>query len=159
MEEIARRTGVSVGAVYRFFSNKADIVAALVERYGREHGTTAAAQLSPDNLVRPAEEVIGGYFQAFTALVAQQPGCRGLSRAGHLFGSSTLADTWTSDIEGLLAAQAPGLSAAARQRSARTFTGLSGWLILHAIESGDAIDEELREAATVMVGYIHELQR
>jgi hypothetical protein len=39
------------------------------------------------------------------------------------------------------------------------FLTLSGWLILDAIESDTPVDGGLREAKTVMVGYIHQLRR
>ena len=159
-EEIARRAGVSIGSVYRLFPNKAAIAEALAERYALEHDAAAALQFTAASLARPAEEIISDFFDVFSSLVATQPGWQGLGRAGYLFGGDPVPNAnWDRQLEAFFATQVPTLGPASRRRAARTFRALSGWLLFHAVGSDDQLRKALKEAETVMVGYVHELRR
>jgi AcrR family transcriptional regulator len=162
MEEVARRAGVSIGAVYRFFPSKAALVATMTDLYRGQHEAFAAEVHDPASLTRPAEEVIQDYFSGFAALAENQPGWKGLTRAGHLFGAGT-ASEWTVRLERWLAAQIPGLEGHRRRSAAITIQALTGWLLLHAAEVDDDTDDDLdsafREAQTVLVGYLRELAK
>jgi AcrR family transcriptional regulator len=158
MEEVARRAGVSIGAVYRFFPSKAALVATLTDLYRGQHEAFAAKVHDPASLRRPAAEVIQDYFSGFAALAENQPGWKGLTRAGHLFGAGT-ASEWTVRLERWLAAQIPGLEGHRRRSAAITIQALTGWLLLHAAEVDDDLDGAFQEAQTVLVGYLGELAK
>ncbi|OCB26383.1 hypothetical protein A5674_19575 [Mycobacterium malmoense] len=160
MEEVARRAGVSIGAVYRFFPNKAALVEGLAERYEQQHVSAVLPLFTPESLTRSADDIIGEFFRIFSSLVQDQPGWQGLSRAGYLFAKNpSTHKEWTATLERFLGQQIPTLQPKARRRAANMFAALSGWLILNAIESASSTEEGLREAMTVMVGYVHELRR
>ncbi len=159
MEEVARRAGVSVGATYRFFPNKKALADGLAERYATQHIRAVLPQFTSESLELPAEDIIGSFFHTFSSLVARQPGWKSLSRAGYLFGSDpALNKDMNALLQKFVAAQVPTLRPAARRRAARMFLSLSGWLLLDAIESTN-VKQGLREAETVMTGYVHELRQ
>ena len=113
-----------------------------------------------ESLTRSADKIIGEFFATFSSLVGAQPGWQGLSRAGYLFAKNPAKrKEWSVTLERFFGAQVPTLPPKARRRAARMFLTLSGWLILDAIESDTPVDGGLREAKTVMVGYIHQLRR
>jgi AcrR family transcriptional regulator len=158
MEEVARRAGVSIGAVYRFFPSKSALIATLTELYRGQHEDFGADVHDPASLTRPAADVVRDYFSGFASLAQNQPGWRGLTRVGHLFGPGT-ASEWTVRLERWLAAQIPGLKPRRRKAAAITIQALTGWLLLHAAEVEDGLDGALQEAQTVLVGYLRELER
>jgi AcrR family transcriptional regulator len=156
MEEVARRAGVSIGAVYRFFPSKSALIATMTDLYRSQHEACGATVHGPASLTRPAADVIGDYFSGFASLAQNQPGWQGLTRAGHLFGSG-VASQWTVRLERWLAAQVPGLDARRRRNAAITIQALTGWLLLHAAEDQNGLDGALEEAQTVLAGYVGEL--
>lgn len=159
MEEVARRAGVSIGAVYRFFPNRKALAEGLAERYAAQHISAVLPLFTTESLMLPAQDIIASFFKTFSSLVADQPGWKSLSRAGYLFGSNpALNDDMNTLLQRFFAAQVPALRPAARRRAARMFLALSGWLLLEAIDSGASVEQGLREAETVMVGYVHELR-
>ncbi len=64
VREICGEAGLSAGAVYSYFPAKADIVAALAERYGRPRQARAHARLDPD---REAPHGLGESLQSILA--------------------------------------------------------------------------------------------
>lgn len=160
MEEVARRAGVSIGAVYRFFPNKAALVSGLAERYEEQHVSALLPVFTPESMARPVDEIIAETFGTFSALVGDQPGWRGLSRAGYLFGKNpTALKEWNTNLERFFVAQVPSLRPASRRRASRMFLALVCWLMLDVIESGQPVEQGLREAEAVLVGYVRELHR
>jgi AcrR family transcriptional regulator len=158
MDEVARRAGVSIGAVYRFFPSKSALIATLAGLYRGQHEELGARIHGPASLTLPAADVVRDYFSGFALLAQNQPGWRGLTRAGHLFGAGT-ASEWTVRLERWLAAQIPGLRPRRRKAAAVTIQALTGWLLLHAAEVEDGLDGALQEAQTVLVGYLAEMVR
>ncbi|HEX4431663.1 MAG TPA: TetR/AcrR family transcriptional regulator [Frankiaceae bacterium] len=156
MEEVARRAGVSIGAVYRFFPSKSALIATLTDLYRGQHEAFGAKVHDPASLTRPAADVIKDYFSGFASLAQNQPGWQGLTRAGYLFGSG-VASQWTVRLERWLAAQVPGLDVRRRRNAAITIQALTGWLLLHAAEDADGLDGALQEAQTVLEGYVGQL--
>lgn len=163
-EQIARHAGASIGAVYRFFPNKASLAANLAERYALEQQAAAIRHFDEANLVRPAEDIIGEFFASFSDMLGTQLGWRGLMKAGYLFkGNSAHAPPaashdWDALLERFFLVQVPQLSADERRVAARMFVSLTAWLLLQVAESTEPLDIGLREAHTVMVGYIRELR-
>lgn len=163
-EEISRRAGVSIGALYRFFPNKAAIAATLAQRYFGQHYAVALRQFSDEALNRPAGVIIRDFIADFAALLAQQPGWQGLTRSGYLFGSRErrrdhTEPDWLGLLERFFQAQTPALSHAEQRRAARTFAALTGWLLLQAAQRAEPLEESLQEAETVMTGYVCQLNR
>lgn len=164
-EQIARHAGASIGAVYRFFPNKASLAADLAERYALQQQAAAIQHFEEANLARPAEEIVGEFFESFADLLGSQLGWRGLMKAGYLFNADSghappaASHDWDALLERFFQAQVPQLAADERRIAARMFVSLTAWLLLRVAESTEPLDVGLREARTVMVGYIQELRR
>jgi AcrR family transcriptional regulator len=158
MEEIARRAGVSIGTLYRFFPSKTALIAALVERYHEQYDAVATPLFDPSRLATPADEIVAEFFSGFTRLVRTQPGWQGLTRAGELFGGR-VTEQWTARLEQLVAIQVPGLGPRRRRSAAVMIQALTGWLLLYAVEVDGGLEASLREAHAVLTGYLMELRR
>lgn len=159
MEEIARRAEVSIGSVYRFFPGKDELISTLVDEYTRQHESSAMRLYAEESLARPAEVVIHEFVAGFLELVERQPGWRGLTQAGYLFGVGTLIDQWNERIDRFLQHQVPGLPRRRRAVVAATFQGLTSWLIMQAASSDRPLSGSLRETEAVLHGYVLQLRR
>jgi AcrR family transcriptional regulator len=158
MEEISRRAGVSVGALYRFFPSKPALLDAMAERYHAEHALVFAGLFEPESLLRTAEEITDDFFDRFVDLVNREPGWRGLTRAGILF-TGPPQQEWTARLERYIDMQAPGLPRERLRAAALTYQMLTGWLMLHSAAAEPGFEASLREARTLLVGYMKELRR
>lgn len=157
--EIARRAGVSIGSLYRFFPSKSDLVHTMVEQYRQEHESSAIELFGEESLRRPAEEIVHEFVVSFLDVVATQPGWKGLTQAGYLFGGGTTADGWQQRVDRFLRHQVPAMPAGRRGHVAATFQALTGWLLLHAASSETTLRANLRETEAVLLGYVLELRR
>jgi AcrR family transcriptional regulator len=159
MEEIARRAAVSIGTLYRFYPSKPALVGDIVDRYRRQHESSGAQFFDDASLARPADAVVRDFFRQFLTVVAKQPGWRGLTQAGYLFAAGDGSEEWQARLERFFERQVPGLSRRRRATVAATFQALTGSLLLHAAHSGGALAANLREAESVLLGYVGELRR
>src|SRR5215831_18711983 len=73
MDAVARRAGVSIGAVYRFFENRDALVATLALRWHERIQEAALPQYSDESLERDAEAVIDDFLAAFRRVLDDLP--------------------------------------------------------------------------------------
>jgi AcrR family transcriptional regulator len=122
---IAARAGVSPGTLYQFFGNKAALAEALGTRYASQMRAAEAEVLACQESAAPASELIGRTIDVLVTVNLDQPGAAALfdgesgdpglreTPAHHLHAVAT------ERLDALLAARAPDLPAADRDRCVR----------------------------------------
>ena len=156
MEEIARRSGLSIGALYRFFASKKLLVRAMAETYRAQQSERAASLWDPSQLSKPTDQFVAQFLEGLLDLSKRQPGFVGLVRSGQLFGYGP-SEEWTDRMEVFFEIHTPALSHERRHSAAIMIQRLTGWLLVAASSGDSPLEEALLETRTVMVGYIHQL--
>jgi AcrR family transcriptional regulator len=157
MDAIARRAGVSIGAVYRFFENRDAVVVTLARRCSERLQEAALPQFSDESLQREADAVITDFLTAFRRVLAELPGARGLLTA--VLTHPTMQETmlWTSHVERYVERYAPGLRPARRRQAAHTYQVVTTSLMAGAFGPGRRESAQLRETRSVLLGYTQQL--
>jgi AcrR family transcriptional regulator len=157
MDAIARRAGVSIGAVYRFFENRDAVVATLALRCSEHIQDAALPQFSEESLQRDADAVITDFLAAFRQVLDALPGARGLLSA--VFTHPTVQETmlWTTHVERFIERYAPGLRPARRRQAAHTYQVVTTTLMAGAVVSGQRMSAQLNETRSVLLGYTNQL--
>ena len=157
MDAIARRAGVSIGAVYRFFENRDAVVATLALRCSERIQEAALPQFSDESLQRDADAVISDFLAAFRRVLDELPGARGLLSS--VFTHPTVQETmlWTSHVERFVERYAPGLRPARRRQAALTYQVVTTSLMAGAVDPGQRMSAQLHETRAVLLGYTNQL--
>jgi AcrR family transcriptional regulator len=157
MDAIARRAGVSIGAVYRFFENQDAVVATVALRCSERIQEAALPQFSEASLQREADAVITDFLGAFLRVLDDVPGSRGLLSA--VFTQPTVQETllWTAHVERFIERYAPGLRPARRRQAAHTYQVIATTLMARAVDPGQRTSAQLKETRTVLLGYTNQL--
>jgi AcrR family transcriptional regulator len=157
MDAIARRAGVSIGAVYRFFENQDAVVATVALRCRDAIQEAALPQFSDASLQREADAVITDFLAAFLLVLDDVPGSRGLLSA--VFTQPTVQETllWTAHVEHFIERYAPGLRPARRRQAAHTYQVITATLMARAVDPGQRTSAQLKETRTVLLGYTNQL--
>jgi len=159
MDAVARRAGVSIGAVYRFFENRDAIVATLTVRFREVLQEVSIPLFEDESLERKPEQVIDDFLRGFRHAVDAVPGARGLLTAA--FGHATRPEMafWSERLDRFIQRYAPGLSRARRREATSTFQLVTATLMAGVSGSGPRMAPRLAEARTVLVGYTYQLAR
>jgi len=157
MDAIARRAGVSIGAVYRFFENQDAVVATLALRISERIQEAALPQFSDASLQRDADAVITDFLDAFRGVLDGVPGARGLLSA--VFMHPTVQETmlWTTHVERFIERYAPGLRPARQRQAAHTYQVVTTSLMAGAVVPGQRKSAQLHETRSVLLGYTNQL--
>ena len=157
MDAIARRAGVSIGAVYRFFENRDAVVATLAARCRERIQEAALPQFSDESLERDAEAVITDFLNGFRRVLDELPGASGLLAA--VFNQPTVHETmlWTAHLERFIERYAPGLRPARRRHAAYAYQVITTSLMTGADGAGRRITPQLHETRSVLLGYTNQL--
>lgn len=157
MDAIARRAGVSIGAVYRFFENQHAIVATVANRCSERIQEAALPQFSDESLERDADAVITDFLAAFLRVLDEVPGSRGLLSA--VFTHPTVQETllWTAHVERFIERYAPGLRPARRRQAAQAYQVITTTLMARAVDPGQRTSAQLEETRSVLLGYTNQL--
>jgi AcrR family transcriptional regulator len=159
MEAIATRAGVSIGSVYRFFNDKQSLILTLAERWRARCDKMFVQLYTPESFEREADAVIDDFITWLGQLLSEFAGARALLSATFVAPEHSADDTWTRDVERFIDHYAPGLPAARRRIAAHTYKSVTSALMVVAVNAGPAMTHHLREARSVLGGYIHELSR
>lgn len=157
MDAIARRAGISIGSVYRFFTDKDALVVTLMGRWRERAADTFVDLYSDERLAAEADDVLSEFISRFSRLVANTPGARGLLAAAITDPEAVPDQSWTPYVERFIARYAPDLPTVRRRAAAQTYQTITFALMVDAARAGRAMRTRLIEARTVLVGYIHEL--
>jgi AcrR family transcriptional regulator len=157
MDAIARRAGVSIGAVYRFFENQDAVIATVAQRCSAQIQEAALPQFSDASLQRDADAVITDFLAAFVRVLDDVPGSRGLLSA--VFTHPSVQETllWTAHVERFIERYAPGLRPARRRQAAHTYQVITTTLMARAVEPGQRTSAPLKETRSVLLGYTRQL--
>lgn len=157
MDAIARRAGVSIGAVYRFFENRDAVVATLARRCRERIQEAALPQFSDASLERDAAAVIADFLTAFREVLEQLPGTSGLLTS--VFSQPTVQESmlWTAHVERFIDRYAPGLPPARRRHAALAYQVITTSLTTGAAGPGRRRAPQLDEASSVLLGYTNQL--
>ena len=162
MESVAKRTGSSIGSIYRYFPGKQSLVAALIDSHSEQLRRVYGGRADDD---QPFEDVVQAMIEEYEAALRRFPGLMALVVASlddhdayRLFQRALgPAQLWMAIV---LQHRLPRLDPA-RLRSVAA-------IIVHTIESlyfmsarPDSPERKdiLREARLILRGYMNELQR
>jgi AcrR family transcriptional regulator len=159
MEAIAIGAEVSIGSVYRFFNDKQSLIRTLADRWQARCGEMFAQLYTPESLARDADAVIDDFITWLGQLLSEFAGARALLSAALVAPEHPDRDMWTREVEGFIDHYAPDLPPARRRTAALTYISVTSALMVAAVNAGAAMERHLREARTVLDGYIHELAR
>jgi AcrR family transcriptional regulator len=159
MEAIAFGAEVSIGSVYRFFNDKQSLILTLADRWQARCGEMFAQLYTPESLERDAEAVVDDFITWLGQLLSEFAGARALLSAALVAPEHSDKDMWTREVEGFIDHYAPGLPPARRHMAALTYISVTSALMVAAVNAGPAMERHLREARSVLDGYIHELAR
>jgi AcrR family transcriptional regulator len=160
MEAIAIGAEVSIGSVYRFFNDKQSLIRTLADRWQARCGEMFAQLYTPESLERDADAVIDDFIRWLGQLLTEFAGARALLSAALVTPEEhSDKDMWTREVEGFIDHYAPGLPPPRRRMAALTYISVTGALMVAAVNAGPAMERHLREARSVLDGYIHELAR
>ena len=157
MDAVARRAGVSIGAVYRFFENRDAVVATLTARFQEVLQEASLPLFEDESLAREPEKVIDDFLRGFRRAVDAVPGARGLLTAA--FSQTTRPETvfWSERVDRFIQRYAPGLPQKRRREAVSTFQLVTAALMAGVGGPGRGIAPRLAEARAVLVGYTHQL--
>jgi AcrR family transcriptional regulator len=159
MEAIAIRAEVSIGSVYRFFNDKQSLILTLADRWKARCDEMFAQLYTPASLDRDADAVIDDFITWLGQLLSEFAGARALLSAALVAPEHSDNDAWTREVEGFIDHYAPGFPPTRRRTAALTYKSVTSALVVAAVYAGPAMDRHLREARSVLGGYIHELTR
>lgn len=159
MDAVARRAGVSIGAVYRFFENRDAVVATITVRFRDVLQEHSLPLFEDESLEREAEQVIDDFLRGFRKAVDAVPGARGLLTAAFSAATRPEMAFWSERLERFIQRYAPGLPAARRREATATFQLVTAALMAGVGGSGPPIAPRLAEARSVLVGYTYQLER
>lgn len=159
MDGIARRAGVSIGSVYRFFEDKQALTTTLADRWQARCSDVFAELYTPESFDRDAAAVIDDFIALLGQLLDEFAGARALLSATLVAPERPDAEIWTREVEGFIDHYAPGLPRARRRSAAQTYQTITWALMVAAVNAGPAMNRHLVEARSVLGGYIHELAR
>jgi AcrR family transcriptional regulator len=118
--EVARRAGISPGSLYQFFRNKADLLAALLDRYTAQFDGMWDERIAPVAADLPLDDAVDRVMEAVVAFKAERPAFFAL-----FHGSATttpladagrqLGDRLTDRLAEVYAVRAPHLPAQRRR--------------------------------------------
>jgi AcrR family transcriptional regulator len=157
MEAIAIRAGVSIGSVYRFFNDKQSLILTLADRWQARCGEMFARLYTPESLDRVADAVIDDFITWLGVLLSEFAGARALLSASLVAPRQSDSEMWTHEVERFIDHYAPGLPPERQRMAALTYLSVTSALMVGAINAGPAMERHLREARSVLGGYIHEL--
>jgi AcrR family transcriptional regulator len=159
MEAIAVRAEVSIGSVYRFFNDKQSLILTLADRWKARCDETFAQLYAPESFDRTADAVIDDFITWLGQLLGEFAGARALLSAALVAPDPSDNDMWTREVEGFIRHYAPGLPPARRRMAALTYKSVTSALMVAAVNAGPGMERHLREARSVLGGYIHQLTR
>lgn len=124
MEAVAKRADTSIGSVYRFFTNRDELLLALARDLAGAALVHYADLHSEANAARDVRDHITEYLDSCEQFVLENPGMLGFmaasahvdTRAKQIF---TAESEWHARIEGYVGMRAPHLSRARRRSVAR----------------------------------------
>ena len=157
MEAIAIRAEVSIGSVYRFFNDKQSLILTLADRWQTRCGEMFARLYTPESLDRDADAVIEDFITWLGELLGDFAGARALLSAALITPEQSDNEMWTRQVERFIRHFAPGLPPARRRMAALTYISVTSALMVGAVNAGAGMERHLREARSVLGGYIHEL--
>ena len=159
MEAIAIGAEVSIGSVYRFFNDKQSLILTLADRWKAQCDEMFAQLYTPESLAREADAVIDEFITWLGQLLHDFAGARALLSADLVAPQRSENDAWTREVERFIDHYAPGLAPNRRRTAAHTYISVTGALMVAAVNAGAQMERHLREARSVLGGYIHELTR
>jgi AcrR family transcriptional regulator len=159
MDAIAIGAEVSIGSVYRFFNDKQSLILTLADRWKAQCDEMFAQLYTPESLARDADAVIDEFITWLGQLLNDFAGARALLSATLVTPEHPENDAWTREVERFIDHYAPGLPSARRRTAAHTYISVTGALMVTAANAGAHRELHLREARSVLGGYIHELTR
>jgi AcrR family transcriptional regulator len=157
MDAIARRAGVSIGAVYRFFENRDAIVATLTARWRDCIQEAALPLFTDESLERDAADVITDFLTEFRHALTSVPGARALISGLTIEPSTQEMLVWPPHLERFLQRYAPGLRPSRRRQAAYTYQAVTSALMAGAAGAGRRITYQLDETRSVLLGYTRQL--
>jgi AcrR family transcriptional regulator len=156
MEAIAVRAEVSIGSVYRFFNDKQSLILTLADRWKARCDEMFAQLYTPESFDRAADAVIDDFISWLGQLLSEFAGARALLSAVPVPDHSN-NDPWTREVESFIDHYAPGLPPSRRRMAALTYKSVTSTLMVAAVNAGADRERHLREARSVLGGYIHQL--
>jgi AcrR family transcriptional regulator len=157
MEAIATRAEVSIGSVYRFFNDKQSLILTLAERWQTRCGEMFARLYTPESLDRNADAVIEDFITWLGELLSEFAGARALLSGALVAPEQSDNEMWKREVERFIDHYAPGLPQGRRRTAALTYISVTSALMVGAVNAGPGMERHLREARSVLGGYIHEL--
>jgi AcrR family transcriptional regulator len=157
MEAIAIRAEVSIGSVYRFFNDKQSLILTLADRWQARCGEMFARLYTPESLDRDADAVIDDFITWLGELLSEFAGARALLSAALVAPRQSDGEMWTHQVERFIDHYAPGLPPGRQRMAALTYLSVTSALMVGAANAGPAMEGHLREARSVLGGYIHQL--
>jgi AcrR family transcriptional regulator len=157
MEAIATRAEVSIGSVYRFFNDKQSLVLTLADRWQARCGEMFARLYTQESLDRDADAVIDDFITWLGELLSEFAGARALLSAALVAPQQPDNEMWRHEVERFVDHYAPGLPPGRKRMAALTYLSVTSALMVGAVNAGPAMERHLREARSVLGGYIHEL--
>jgi AcrR family transcriptional regulator len=159
MDAVARRAGVSIGAVYRFFENRDALVATLTARFRDALQEASLPLFEDESLARAPEAVIADFLRGFRRAIGAVPGSRGLLVSAFSQPTRPEIAFWSARVDRFIQRYAPGLAPARRREAASTFQVVTAALMVGVGGTTSRIAPGLDEARAVLVGYTHQLAR
>jgi AcrR family transcriptional regulator len=156
-EDIARRAGVSIGSVYRFFDNRSAIEAVIAERFRAQLLASMSALFSRDLASLDLETINRRFTDAVRDALMGVPGSRSL--LPRVLGQPDRGGLERSirQLQRFIERQVPGLPATRARSAAQTYVTTTIALIIAAGPSRN-LDRRLVEIRSVLIGYIRQLQ-
>jgi AcrR family transcriptional regulator len=145
--------------VYRFFNDKQSLILTLADRWKAQCDEMFAQLYTPESLAREADAVIDEFITWLGQLLHDFAGARALLSADLVAPQRSENDAWTREVERFIDHYAPGLAPNRRRTAAHTYISVTGALMVAAVNAGAQMERHLREARSVLGGYIHELTR
>jgi AcrR family transcriptional regulator len=159
MDAIAIRAEVSIGSVYRFFNDKQSLILTLADRWKRRCDEMFAQLYTPESFDREADAVIDDFITWLGRLLSDFAGARALLSAALVTPERSDDEAWTREVERFIEHYAAGLPPARRRTAAQTYIAVTSAIMVAAVNAGPLMELHLREARSVLGGYIHELTR
>jgi AcrR family transcriptional regulator len=159
MDAIALGAEVSIGSVYRFFTDKQSLILTLADRWTARCDEMFAQLYTPESFAREADTVIDEFITWLGKLLSDFAGARALLSAALGAPERGENDAWAREVERFIDHYAPGLPSARRRTAAQTYISVTSALMVAAVNAGPRMERHLREARSVLGGYIHELRR
>jgi AcrR family transcriptional regulator len=116
MEGIARRAGVSIGSVYRFFADKNALTITLADRWQARCGEVFSELYTSESYTRDADAVIDDFIALLGQLLKEFAGAHALLAAALVAPNRSDVEIWTRHVEGFIDHYAPGLPRDGRRK-------------------------------------------